>query len=338
MAQATGTHSRYDLQTSGENAVQDVHDIIINIAPTETPFHTRFKKDKATNTYHEWLKDTLATAVNNNARIDGDEFSGATRVAPARLGNHCQISRKDIIVSRRADKVKKFGRTDELGYEIAKAGKELKRDCEMSALANQAAVVGDDSNASRTAGLPAWIRTNDSRGAGGADPTLSSSTYGYPNAAATDGTDRALSEITLLNTIRSAWTAGGNPSIIMVGPELKQRMSNYLFNSTRIATPYQDHGADRKKGASLMGAVDYYVTDFGTMEIIPNRFQREDDVFIIDPEHVGIAYLDGYHTEELAKTGDANKRMLITDWAVFVRAEDSCGIVADIDESAAMVA
>lgn len=338
MAQPTGAHSRFDLSTSGENVVDDVHDIITNIAPTETPFHMRMKKENASSDLHEWLSDTLRAAA-QNIHIDGDDFAGDARTAPVRLSNYQQISREDIVVTRRANKVKKYGRKDELGYEIAKSGKLLKRDCESDALRNNAAVQGNDTTASETAGAPAWFRTNTSRGVGGADPTLSSTTYGYPNAGATDGTDRALSEATLQGVIRDAWTAGGNPSIIMCGPTVKQRMSNYLFGSdARIATPYQDHGKNPGSGITAIGAADVYITDYGKMEIIPNRFQREDDVFIFDPEHWAVSYLDGYQTHKIAKSGDSEKRMLVVDWGVVCREEAGSGIVADIDETTAMVA
>lgn len=339
MAQPTNSHSRYDLSTSGENVVDDVHDIIINISPTETPFHTMCRKETATSDQHEFLSDSLAAAVSNNQHIDGDDFSGDAQAAPVRLSNYCEIGRKDIVVTRRADKVKKYGRKNELAYLLAKAGKELKRDCEKSALANKAAVQGNDSTASVTAGAPAWFRTNTDRGTSGADPTLSSVTYGYPNAAATDGTDRALSEATLQAQIRAAWEAGGEPSKVMVGPQVKQRISNYLFTSSaRVATPYQDHGANKKSGITAVGAADIYVTDFGVVEIIPNRFQREDDVFIFDPAHWAIAYLDGFKTYEIAKSGDSEKRMMVVDWGVVCRAENASAIVADVDETTAMVA
>lgn len=339
MAQPSGSHSRYDLNNSGENVVDDVHDIITNIAPTEVPFHALSGEDDATSDLHEWLRDTLGTAVSTNQHIDGDDFDGDTRAAPARLGNYQEISRYDIVVTRRANKVKKYGRKDELGYEIAKAGKELRRDCETSALANKSADSGNDTTASVTAGAPAWLATNSSRGATGTDPTLSNTTYGYPDAPAGDGTVRALSEATLQSIIRDAWIGGGEPGHVFMGPTVKQRFSNYLFSgSARIATPYQDHGANKRDGITAVAAADVYVTDYGVMELIPDRFQRERDVFVFDLEYWGISYLDGYKTYEIAKSGDSEKRMLLVDWGVVCNEEAASGIVADVDETTAVVA
>lgn len=338
MAQDTGTHSRYDLQTGGENVREDLSNIITMISPTETPFQSNIGKGKAKNTFTDWLFDDLATASTTNAHIDGDAFSGDTLTAPKRLQNHCQILRKNIVVTRRAQIVDQAGTKSELQRQIAKAGKELKRDVEATLTTNQAAVVGNDTTASRLASLNAWYTTNTDRGATGADPTLSSTTYGYPNAAATDGTDRALSEASLLAIIKNCYIEGGNPSIIMVGPTVKQRISQYLFGSSaRIATPYQDHGKS-KSAASVIGSVDYYTSDFGTLHIVPNRFQREDDVHVIDPEYWELQYLDGYKTQKMAKTSDADHRMLSVDITLCSKNEAASGIVADIDKTTAMVA
>lgn len=338
MAQETGTHSRYDLQTKGENVREELANMIDMISPTETPFQSMIAKETSKNTVKEWLTDSLATASITNAHIDGDQFSGDTLTAPARLQNHHQILRKDVIVTRRAQRVDQAGTKSELSRQIVKGGLELRRDLEATLTNNQAAVIGDDSTAPKFAGIPAWLKTNTDRGATGADPTLSSTTYGYPNAAATDGTDRALSEATLLGVIKDCVVSGGNPTCIMVGPTLKQKVSQYLFGSSaRIATPYQDHGKE-KKAASVVGAVDYYTSDFGTLEIVYNLFQREDDCYVLDKSKWSISYLDRYKVQDIAKTSDADRKMLIMDVTLCSKNEAASGIVADVDETAAMVA
>lgn len=339
MAQVSGTHSRYDLQTKGENVKEQVSEMISMISPTETPLQSMIKSEKSTNTVKEWTQDSLTAASTSNAHIDGDVFAGDTLAAPARISNHHQILRKDLIVTRRAQKVSQFGTKNELSRQVAKAGLENKRDLEAIITNNQAVVVGNDSTAPKLAGLPAWLKTNSARGATGADPALNNTTYGYPDTAATDGTDRALSEATLLDTIKDTVVAGGRPSVIMVGPETKMRFSNYQFGSSaRIATPYQDHGKNARGGLTVNGSVDVYVSDFGTFDIVYNLFQREDDVYILEPEKLAISYLSKHEIDEQHKDGDADRRMLVTDATLVVYNEAACGIVADIDETTAMTA
>lgn len=352
MAIPDGALSRHGLDDTGDNVREQLNDIITNISPTETPFHANVGRGTSTSDLGDWLKDDLADAVDDNAHVDGDDFvgeggsgqvgsgsAGVQTTGGDRLGNYHQISRKDIVVTRRADTLKKAGRTSEISYQVAKAGKELKRDCEKAATSNTAAAAGSGSVAPRTAGIPAWLRTNTSRGATGADPTLSSTTYGYPNAAATDGTDRALTEDGLLGLIKDAYVQGGEPNMIMVSPTVKQRISNYMFGSSaRIATQYQDQGKSPRGGVTAVGAVDTYVSDFYVLDIVPNRFQRDDDCFILDTDLWAIDFIDSYRVERMGKTGDSTKRVLLVDWSVRSKNEAGSAIYADVDETAAMTA
>lgn len=339
MTQPTDAHDRYDLATTGENVLDDLGDVIFNISPTETPFQSNIGRETSSSDYKEWFIDSLAAATAGNAHFDGDDFTADALNAAERLGNYHQIARKDLVVTRRADKVSKAGRKKELAYQIAKAGKELKRDVESSLVAEKIAVVGNSSTAPITAGLGGWLATNISRGTSGTAPALSSTTYGYPDTLGTDGTNRALDESAILGVIKDCYVAGGDPNMIMVGPAAKQQFSLYMFGSSaRIATPYQDHGAGKKNGVNAIGAVDVYVSDFGALDIVPNRFQGEDDCFILDTEYWCVSYLDSYKVDKIAKSGDSEKRMLLVDFALVSKNEAASGWFADVDETTAMVA
>lgn len=293
----------------------------------------------ASNSLVDWQLDELATPNGSNAVIDGAEFEGDTLTAATKLNNYLQISRKDLVVTRRSNKVNKAGRKSELAYQLGKLGKELKRDMETILTGNQAALAGNNSTAPLTASLCAWLTTNTERGTGGTDATLSNTTYGYPNAAAGDGTQAAFSESDFLNVIRDCFIEGGDPTCALMSPTVKQRFSNYMFGSTaRIATQYQDQGSSPRGGVTAAGAVDYYVSDFGTIEVMPNRFQRDRDVFVLDKDMWEIKYLDSFKTETVAKTGDAEKRMILVDYALCSKNEAASGVIADVDPAVAMVA
>lgn len=333
---------RYNLQTTGENVREDLTDVIYNISPTEVPLQSNIGRGKSSNTLHEWQIDELTAANTSNAAIDGADFGSDASDAASRIGVYMQISIKYTAVSRRANIVNKAGRKSELAYQLAKRGKELRRDVEAIACNNQAALPGGSATASLTAGLPAWIKTNTDRGTGGTDPALSNTTYGYPDTAAGDATAlniRALSEATLLSILKDCYVQGGDPNMIMVGPTMKQRISTYMFGSSaRIATQYQDQGSMPRGGVRVVGAVDVYVSDFSVLDIVPNRFQRERDVWVLDTEYWEIAYLDGYKTETIAKIGDAERRHILVDWGLVSKNEAASGVVADIDSTTAMVA
>ena len=336
---STTNFDRFDLATEGDNVRESFTDVIYNISPTEVPFQANAGRGNADQTLHEWQIDELAAPDTGNAAIDGADFGTDSSDPAQRIGNYAQISIKYIAVSRRANIVNKAGRRSELSYQIAKKGKELRRDVEaIATLGTQAALAGNSSTASTTGSLGAWIATNTDRGAGGTDPALSGGTFGQPTTAAGDGTVRAQTETEMLALLRDAYIAGGNPNMIMVGPTVKQNMSNYLFTAdARIATQRQDQGPVNRGGISVVGAVDVYVSDFTVIDIVPNRFQRERDVWILDTEYWEIAYLDGYKTEKISKIGDAERRHILVDWLVKSNNEAASAVLADIDETTAMV-
>lgn len=338
---ASSNFDRYDLATSGENVREQLTDVIYNISPTETPFVSNIGRGDSNNTLKEWLIDELAAPDTNNAAIDGADFGSDASDPAERLGNYHQISIKYLNISRRANIVNKAGRKSEMAYQIAKKGKELRRDVEAIAVRNQAALAGNSTTASRTGTLGAWIKTNTLRGTGGADPALSNTTFGQPTTAATDaGTAnrRAFSEQFLHDAVRMTYMAGGQPNMVMMGPTMKQKFSGFMYGgSARVATQYQDQGKTPRGGVRVVGAVDVYVSDFATLDIVPNRFQRERDVWVLDTEYWSISYLDGYKTETIAKIGDAERRHILVDWSLESKNEAASAAIADINEAVAMV-
>lgn len=342
MTQASNVHDAYDLNTTGTNTVRDVASVIYNISPTQTPFQSNAARGTSKAVYKEWLVDDLANPDGSNKKIDGDVFTNDALDSAEVLGNYLQISSKTLQISRRAEKADKYARKSEWAMQIAKKGKELKRDMEyiiMGGGGHQAAAAGSASVAPQSASIGSWLRTNVSRGATGTSPTLSSTTYGYPNAAPGDGTDRALSQATLLSVITACYNQGGEPNTLMMSPTVKQLFSNFMFSSSaRIATPYQPASQTQSKGVRAIGAVDVYVSDFGVLDVVPNRFQRNDDVFVLDMEYWEVAYFDPFHTEDLAKDSDGERKVLLVDWTLVSRNQKASGIVADIDSTTAMVA
>ena len=319
MSAITNTYSRYDAKGIRE----DLANVIYNISPEDTPFTNNIGRGTVSNTIFEWQVDELAAAVDNNAVVEGDDVTSFTAaVATDRLANYTQISRKDVLISGTFEKLDKAGRRSEIAYQLSKKGAELKRDIESAALANQAAVAGSmPSTASRTAGLQAFLRTNDNRGSGGADPTVSN---GLVNAAATDGTQRAFTEAMLKDVIQKVWTEGGTPKMLMVGH------GNKVVASTFTGIADIRFNLTAPKTAAIIGAADVYVSDFGQVSIVPNRFQRNRDAFVLDPDFAELCWLRPITQVELAKTGDAEKRMLIGEWGLKVKQQKAHGIIADL--------
>ena len=326
MAQPTNLFDRYD----GTKAVrEDLANVIYSISPEDVPFMSSVGRENVSNTYYEWQTDALAAASTTNQAIEGDEATLDARVATTRVGNYTQISRKVIGVSGTVEAVDKAGMKSYLAYEMAKASAELKRDMETSLLFNQAAAVGSASAARVTAGLPAWLRTNVNKASGGGNPTMSSTNDGYPNAGRTDGTQRAFTETMLKDVIQKVWAEGGDPKVCMMGPFNKTVASGFAG----IAANRVNQTAGAPKAFSIVATADVYMSDFGKVAFVANRFQRERDVFVLDPEYASVAFLRNFQTKELSVTGDSTKKMLLCEYGLKVKTEKAHGIIADLTTS-----
>ena len=313
MAQPTNTFDTYD--SIGER--EDLSDVIYNISPTDTPFLSSAAKTQATAVLHEWQTDSLAAAVTNNQVIEGDDATAEAISATTRLSNSCQIMDKVIAITGTQEAVDKAGRASEIAYQIAKKAKELKRDLEASLTSNNAEVTGSATAARVAGGLRSWVATNDVMGTSG-------TSGGAGNTAATNGTQRAFTESLLKTVIKSVWNAGGNPTMIMVGPFNKQKLSGFTGNSTRF-----DAGAD----ATLYTSVDVYASDFGQLQVVPNRFSRDRDAYVLDMDYWGVAFLRDFTMHELSKTGDSEKRQLLVEATLESRNEAASGSVMDLTTS-----
>jgi len=323
MALVSGTATRYDMNGLRES----LHDRISNISPEETPFLSGAGRGpNAKQTLEEWQTDSLAAADGTNAQLEGDDASFVTPAATVRVGNYTQIMRKTLILTDTLEVVDKAGRRSELAYQLAKRGSELKRDLETVLLRAQGGAGGSAGVARTMASLNAWVKTNtDFDATSGADPVYTS---GVPGAPRTDSSaDRAFTETIAKSVIQSGWSEGANFSTLMVGPVNKQRVSTDFAG---IATRSYDLSNVAAKPMAAIASIDVYVNDFGVLRVVPNRFQREQDAWFLDFEHVELRYLRPLSQIKLAKSGDAEKRMMIQEVTLVVRNEAGLGGAFDL--------
>jgi hypothetical protein len=313
MAIVSGTYLTYSAIGNRE----DITDQIYIISPTDTPFMGSIGTAKASAVSHEWQTDTLATAA-ANAQLEGDDFSYSTPATTTRVINTCQISYKTCIVSKTQDAINKAGRAKEMVFQLMKRAKELRRDMEFVLTNNQARTTGNSTTARLMRNLDAWYTTNAQRGASGAN--------GSTSAAATDGTQRVLTESLLKTAIQTAWVQGGDPDLIMAGPYNKQVISSFSGNVTRT-----DSAAEGVN--TLNTAVDIYRSDFGTHKIVANRFSRDRDLHVLTTDLWALAYLRPMNTVDVAATGDATKGAVVVEYTLEARNEAGSAIVADLTTS-----
>lgn len=316
MAQPTNTYATNDMKGIREDLV----DVIYDISPIETPFMNSIPRVEVSNTTHEWQTDSLAAAA-DNAVIEGDDATTDASTATTRLTNLTQISDKVARVTGTARSVNTAGRSDEMDYQMLKRGRELRRDMEHVLLDNQAKVTGGDTVARQLAGIGAWITTNTDFDSGGSDPTAADGTD-----ARGDGTQRAFTEDQLRTVLKAVFDEGGNPSVLMTGAFNRQIASTFSANRTNM---------QKAEDSTLRASFSVYESDFGELRIIPNRFQRARDALVLDLEHWALGFLPGreFAIFELAKTGDTDRRQILSEYTLESRNEKASGGVFDLTTS-----
>lgn len=322
---------------------EDVMQRIIDITNIPLPFTDMVSNnEKADNSYTEWTIRELAAVDVNNAIVDGADAGTDDSQTGLRVGNHCQQSEKVVKVSERAQRSNTIGASNELAIQVMDRSKELRRDVEAIALTQQASVA-DDGNTTpgKAGGVFAWLETNTDRGGTGADGGFNTGTKIVD--APTPGTARAISEASLKDLLELIYNENGNATKLMTRPKAKRKISEYMYGaSANIASLSSDVGQQQKHSVAI-GAVDVWVTDFQTLELIPNRLQQQEtgsrtNIGIFDPEYVDLAYLIPYRVAPLAKTGAADNRQMLVDWTVKMLNEKAHGVYADVNETLAMTA
>jgi hypothetical protein len=327
MAIVTGTTWTNSIANSismSTNVREDLEDVIWELDPMDTWALTNLDRVDASATYHEWLSDNLAAAAANIVR-EGDDAGFVTATPAQRLGNHCQIANKTFIVSETLETVKKAGRATEAGRLGKKLLKELKRDMEFAIVTNQASSAGGSATGRALASMESWIAgptattagqqanvvTATTNAATATTPGFSGGTVAAPTDGATLG---ALTEGQLKAALEGSWTDGGDPRVILVPSAQKKAIDGF----TGIATRFVD--TSPKAQAPIIGAANMYVSSFGSPHmVVLSRYVRSSVVLCIDPDYWALAFLRNPQKTPLAKTGDAKKTLIVTEFTLVCR-------------------
>lgn len=340
---AAGNLDSADLKGVADGGIihEDVLDKIFDISRIPLPFSDLIGRDDVSNAYTEWTQDRLQAQDLTNAVIDGSDTSDNDESVAnnKRVGNHCQISRKTINVSSRADASNTIGYARTLAYQVMMRQQELLRDEEGIMMTGQASVGDTGSAAGTLGGFQAWLSTN----------TLNGTTAGYggttpgivdAHVPATNALD--FTETQVRNMITQVWEGGGSVSVMMSIPSIIAAWNQYLFTSSaRIATLEGKTSADGgRAGLTAKGYVNVFLSDHGeAVEIRANRLQPtyQDGsaadcaaIFFIDPSMVRKGVLRGRRVERLAKQGLSERRQISEDYTLKVLNEEAHGQINDI--------
>ena len=315
MAQPTNTFDSYDAVGIRE----DLENVIYDISPEETPFYTKCKKLKATNTYHEWQTDALRASA-ANAHIEGDATTATARTATSRLGNYTQIFKNAVAIPDTDAGLDKAGRASEMAYQMLKTAKEQKLDIEKALFDNNAREAGNSTTTARElAGAPAWIVSNVDfqSGNGGANPTGDGT-----DARTDDGTPTAFSQTKFDGVMQSIWENGGKPNTVYLSATQMNIALGFTGNNNQ-------RSAVQAGDETVVKSLAVYVTPWGTVQFMPSRENRSRDVFVLQDNMWECAVLRGTKNVALAKNGDNTTRQVTTELALCSKNEKASGAIYD---------
>lgn len=303
---------------------EEVDDKIYRVSPEETPFVSMIGRKSVDSTTPEWQRISLRAPA-SNAKVEGLDATYAAQPQPERLSNKTQIISDTLSVTGTTERVAKYGRDKEVSRLKAQKMVELKKDIEWSAIANGAFVAGGASTAREMRGLYGWLETNNELSSAGspAAPDVSA------NTAPTAGTLRALDEDTLKSLILKVYNSGGKCQVLMVSPSHKAKVSTFSGGVQRV------NSVD-SKDVRLQTSFSVYGHDFGETKVVPNRVMTGsgagliNTAYLLDPEQCKLGVLRPFKAEQLAKVGDAENHLILTEVTLQVNEEKALGAIRDL--------
>ena len=305
---------------------EDLMDKIYNTSPSEVPLSSSFGRTTAVTDFHEWQTDVLGSASASNKMIDGDDVTLDAQTATVRLGNHLQIFNGSVGVSRRANIVKKAGRGAEMAYLKGKKMLELKRNIEaMIVSPTQVAIAATTSVAGQSGGLGVQLVSNPLHNGAGATAAWNS---GAPTAAITAGTNRTFTKTLLDTACQNIFTTSGQfAETLVVSPAHKALFSAFAS----VAQNRIDVKGGKNSQATIVGGAEVYLSDFGGLTVVPHYLMAgSNTAYVLNSDYIDLAFLDGFKTTDLAKTGDSDKVLITADCALAVRAPTAQSKITDL--------
>lgn len=267
--------------TTGGNR-EDIYDVLQLVSPEETPLFTRLPDAVANATQHQWVEYTLASGSGNQA-IEGATATGATTSSKTRISNFCQINQKNGSVSGTQRRVTIVGEQDEFAFQMKKSMLEWKLEVENDLILSTS-TSGDDTHARKMDGLQAALIS------GGNNVTGSATTI-------------ALRENDFNLALQNVFAAGAVADTCYVNGFNKRRISQFATSNVRYL--------DVDSSGLIRNRVSAYDSDFGTIEIILERYVPTTNGLILKDSLFRKAWLRKPVTFPLAKRGDLDEFQIV---------------------------
>ena len=306
---------------------ESLSDVISMITPRDTPIYSDIAHPSVERAFFEWEIDTL-NAPAANAQLEGDAFTFASISPVTRVAEYTQILSKTWSISGSQESSDNAGDAEKRKRVQLKRGIEIRKDVELAIITNTASVGGQTR---LSGGLPSWLTSNVSRGAGGANGGYSSGTK--LTVAETTGTQRALTQALLDTVMAAAYVSGADVKKAYVSPYAKGVFVSFMSNANVATFRYMAESGDNNK---IVSNADIYASPWGEIEVVPNRVMATSAavarrVFLVDPDMLGWAWFRPIaNVPNLAKVADSEQGVILGEGGLKVNNEAGCGVIADI--------
>ena len=315
MPKVTNAFTTYNATANRE----DLSNAIYNIDPFDTPVMSAIRRRNVKNRIFDWQTEFLPVVNLSNAQLEGFQLSNGPSQPTIRRNNVTQISERDATVSGSQEEVDAAGKGSEMSHQMALAAKVLKSDMEAILCSRQARNDGNDTGptARVTEGFAHWLgRAVDKNSVAASAVAPGTVTTGLP-VLATDpfaaiiaGSQVTITEAMLGDAMQQAYQNGASPSMWIVPPGPKRTISTFTGRSTtQVLVGKTD----------VVSTIDVIATDFGRIKVAPSRWLAADVGLLIDPDYAAVAYFRAFRQFLMAKVGDAETRMIVTEWGLEMR-------------------
>lgn len=281
----------------GDVLLVDDERLLINAASSDSVTLTRMYggTDTSVNTSASHASTTTVRII-GRARDEGDESDSDFTTQIADAYNYTQIFQAEVKVSRTQTKLQNYGMSAEYDMQVLKKYREQLRLLESSIFYGR-----------RYAGS---ATANNGRMFGGLKQFITN------NTAALSGAP--LLQKDLEDRIQAVWEDGGMPDLLVCGAWAKRKINSWY-------APYVRTQRTETTGGMLIEQVE---TDFGTLNILLDRWCPTNELFILTSEKIGVIPFDEFFDEPLAKTGDYERGQLVGEYTLVVKNDKAHGFIS----------
>lgn len=314
------------LEPTMPNVREDLAPIIYQIDSDDTPLISAIPQVESKQVMTEWITQELLPAA-NVPQPEGFTALISPVNKPKRINNICQITARTVGVSDTLRVVDQVGE-EEYNRNLLMKGREVRRDLELIYTSESIKTIADPRASS---GLQTYCSIGSVGAGAGAFP------LGDGTNAHTAGTLRDLTIPMITDALQGNFNAGEVPKLALMSAAIKRYISGLAASPGSTSNPIVQQNILQATVASPVtynGAVDVYRSDFGEIQLAPDRFIPAHVILLVNKDYVELAPLPGRNMieQQYGKSGDSTQGAIVFEGTLRVTAPKAHSAVFDLNQ------